>query len=247
VLRVTSTAVIACALGFSAVVHAGVLLVPAFGYFGHPPSVAAAETTVDLVNDVTPVEPAPTEEAAVPRATIFPNHTHPYPVPADHDAIPHDPNLVHVHAPPSAPAVVAAAAPAVTASDALPTFTIAIGATGADSFGNVAAAATAAPEAASPPPVFAEQRVDTPARLVRGLAPSYPAGARANGVEGDVGLELVVDDDGIVESARVVRSVGQGLDQSALQAIRQFRFAPATKDGHPVHVRMGWSMQFRLQ
>jgi protein TonB len=82
---------------------------------------------------------------------------------------------------------------------------------------------------------------------VRGLAPSYPAGARANGVEGDVGLELVVDDDGIVESARVVRSVGQGLDQSALQAIRQFRFAPATKDGHPVHVRMGWSMQFRLQ
>ncbi len=244
----TSTAVIASALGLSAVVHAGVLLVPAFGYFGHPPSAAAAETTVDIVNDVTPVELAPTEALVVPRATIFPNHTHPYPVPADHDAVPHDPNLVHLHAPPSAPAMVAAAAPAVTTSDEMPTFTIAIGATGGDSFGKVSATATAAPQAASPPPaVFAEQRVDTPARLVRGLAPSYPAAARANGVEGDVGLELVVDDAGVVESARVTRSVGQGLDQAALQAIRQFRFAPATKDGHPVHVRMGWSMQFRLQ
>jgi TonB family protein len=41
--------------------------------------------------------------------------------------------------------------------------------------------------------------------------------------------------------------MGHGLDEAALQAVRQFRFAPATKDGHPVHVRMGWSIQFLLQ
>ena len=92
-----------------------------------------------------------------------------------------------------------------------------------------------------------EQAVDGRARLVRGLAPAYPDSARADGVEGDVRLELVVDVSGAVESARVVRGVGHGLDESALRVARQFRFAPATKGGHPVSVRMAWSVQFRLQ
>jgi len=246
VIRATSTAVIAAALGFSVVAPAADVLVPTFAFFGHPPAPSTTETTVDIVAEETPLEPAPRQEPLAARATIFPNHTHPYPVPADHDAIPHDPNLVHVHAPPSMPAAPAAAAPAVTASDEMPTFTIVVGGASGASFGKVAATGTAAPAPAAPA-VFAEQRVDTPARLLHGHAPSYPDGARANGVEGDVVLELVVDDGGIVETARVVRSMGPALDQSALQAIRQFRFTPATKDGRAVHVRMAWSMQFRLQ
>ena len=78
-------------------------------------------------------------------------------------------------------------------------------------------------------------------------APSVWDGARANGVEGDVRLELVVGLSGAVESARVVRGVGHGLDDAALRAVEQFRFAPATKAGRAVRVRMGWSMQFRLR
>ena len=70
---------------------------------------------------------------------------------------------------------------------------------------------------------------------------------KRDGVEGDVHLELIVGVAGGVESAHVVRGVGRGLDEAALGAVRQFRFAPATKDGHAVRVRMGWSMQFRLQ
>jgi protein TonB len=66
-------------------------------------------------------------------------------------------------------------------------------------------------------------------------------------VEGDVGLELVVGVSGAVESARIVHAVGHGLDESALRAVREYRFAPATKAGRAVRVRMGWSMQFRLQ
>jgi protein TonB len=62
-----------------------------------------------------------------------------------------------------------------------------------------------------------------------------------------VQLELVVGLSGAVESARVVRGIGHGLDESALRAARQFRFAPATKSGQTVRVRMGWSVQFRLQ
>lgn len=68
-----------------------------------------------------------------------------------------------------------------------------------------------------------------------------------DGVEGTVHLELVVGVSGSVESARLVRGVGYGLDEAALRAARRFRFAAATKGGRPVRVRMGWSMQFRLQ
>ena len=56
-----------------------------------------------------------------------------------------------------------------------------------------------------------------------------------------------VEPSGEVESARVVRGMGHGLDEAALGAARGFRFSPAMKAGRPVHVRMGWSVQFRLQ
>lgn len=241
VLRLTSSAVTLCALGFSMVVHAAVLLGP-IGPFGHSGAASEDTFTVDFVTDPVPPEPEPAVTPPSSRATIWPNHTHPYPVPASHDATPHDPSIVH----PAATAAPAAAAPADTTTDDTPRFTIAIGAAGGDSFGSVSPAGTAAPQRESEQ-VLPEQGVDTPARLVRGLAPSYPAAARADGVEGDVRLELIVADAGTVENARVVRGIGHGLDEAALQAVRQFRFAPATKDGHPVHVRMGWSMQFRLQ
>jgi protein TonB len=82
---------------------------------------------------------------------------------------------------------------------------------------------------------------------VRGAAPTYPDAARAEGIEGDVLLELIVGTSGEVETARVLRGVGHGLDEAAVRAMRQFRFAPATLGGHAVRVRMSWSMQFRLR
>jgi protein TonB len=140
---------------------------------------------------------------------------------------------------------VAQAAPALTASDDTPRFTIAIG-TDDDAHGAVSPAGTAPAHEDTGEPM-PESSVDAPARLVAGLAPSYPDTARAAGIEGDVRLELVVGVSGTVESARVVRGVGHGLDEAALHAVRQFRFAPATRGGQAVRVRMGWSIQFRLQ
>lgn len=96
-------------------------------------------------------------------------------------------------------------------------------------------------------PVFAERAVDIPARLSHGEPPAYPAAARADGLEGDVLLELVVSRLGEVESARVPRPVGHGLDEAAVAAARRFRFAPAVKEGQPVRVRVSWTMQFRLR
>jgi periplasmic protein TonB len=235
------------ALGLSGAVHAAVFLAP----IGHPGQDGTGELLINL--DVTEVVAAP--EVAAPEPTVTPpaghaaswhTHTHPYPVPASHDWVPHDPSLVHPHDfAASSPHTPAEAAPAVTASDETPRFTIAIG-TDDDAFGSVSTGGVppSHEDTAEPLP---EQSVDGQARLVMGLAPSYPEAARAEGVEGDVRLELVVGVSGAVESARVVRGVGHGLDEAALRAVRQFRFAPATRGGQPVRVRMGWSMQFRLQ
>jgi protein TonB len=126
-----------------------------------------------------------------------------------------------------------------------PRLPIAVDTTGSGDHGAVAA---------SPPPASAhedeplpEAAVDGKARLLRGVAPAYPAQARAEGVEGTVDLELVVDAAGSLERARVVRGVGHGLDDAALAAVRAFRFTPATKGGHPVRARIGWSIAFRFR
>jgi periplasmic protein TonB len=248
VLRLTSSGATLCAFGFSAVVHAALLLAP----MGHPSpgrGPGAEIISVDLLTDPEPLrdapEPAPTVPPPAGRATIWPAHTHPYPVPPDHDWTPHDPNLQHVAVPP-APDAPAAAAPVETARDDTPSFTLAVGTGEGDAHGPVSSSGVA-PSHEGPTLPLAEQDVDGRARLVRGVAPAYPASARADGVEGDVRLELVVGLAGSVESARVTRGVGHGLDEAALRAVNQFRFAPATQGGHAVRVRMGWSMQFRLQ
>ncbi len=227
----------ASALSLSTVVHAVAILAPV----RHSEPISGRtddEVRVDLVADpVLPLEmpePEPTVTAPPDAIPALPQRVHPYPVvPRTEEAPPHI----------SAPAV---AAPADTTNDDTPRFTIAIGAAANDAYGLVSPAGTAASHVDDSVPM-PEQSVDGQARLVRGLAPAYPDAARSDGVEGDVRLELVVGVSGAVESARVVRAVGHGLDEAALRAVQQFRFAPATKAGRAVRVRMGWSMQFRLR
>jgi protein TonB len=139
-----------------------------------------------------------------------------------------------------------AAPPAEAATSDMPSFTIAIGAGTGDVHGLVSPSGTGEAQEADGA-IVPEASVDAPARLVRGLAPAYPEAAHSEGIQGDVLLELIVGTSGEVESARVVRGVGHGLDEAAVHAMRQFRFAPAIQGGHAVRVRMGWSMQFRLQ
>ena len=238
------------ALGLSATAHAAVV----FTAVGHP---AVAQSTSDVVGieGLTVLEPRLDEpepvanvSPAIGRATKWPMHVHPYPVPASHDWTPHDPNLVHLFSRPVASPPPASAAPprqVETASDEAPRFTIAMSALAGDGHGEVAFAGNGSlhPDDAPVP----EGSVDAPARLVRGLAPAYPPAARADGVEGNVQIELVVGVSGAVESARVVGASGHGFDEAALAAARQFRFFPATIAGKPVRVRMGWSIEFRLR
>ena len=68
----------------------------------------------------------------------------------------------------------------------------------------------------------------TPPRIVSAVQPKYPSSARSAGVEGVVGVKMLVNANGKVEEAKVVRSSGNGaLDEAALAAVYKWRFTPA--------------------
>jgi TonB family protein len=74
----------------------------------------------------------------------------------------------------------------------------------------------------------------------------YPDGPRREGIEADVGLELLVSEGGEVAQVRVVRGAGRGFDAVAQQLGRRMRFEPARRGGRPVAVWIPWTWKFRL-
>ena len=59
-------------------------------------------------------------------------------------------------------------------------------------------------------------------------------------------LWVVVGPDGRPHDMRVQRSLGMGLDEKAMEAVRQWKFEPARKDGQPVAVQINVEVNFRL-
>ncbi len=74
----------------------------------------------------------------------------------------------------------------------------------------------------------------------------YPADALRERAEGTVGLELAVDEQGHVTSARVTTSIGHGLDEAALEAAKKFVFKPATRAGVPMAATVDFTYEFHL-
>lgn len=83
-------------------------------------------------------------------------------------------------------------------------------------------------------------------RKVHDVAPIYPAIAQRASVEGVVIIEAVIAVDGSVRDARVLRSVAL-LDRAALDAVKQWRYAPTRLNGVAVPVIVTVTVQFRLQ
>lgn len=79
------------------------------------------------------------------------------------------------------------------------------------------------------------------------MKPLYTDDARKRAIEGNVVLEVVVRQDGTVGSLRVTRGLGAGLDQKATEAVRQWRFGPARRQGVPVDVVVEVSVEFKLR
>jgi TonB family protein len=74
----------------------------------------------------------------------------------------------------------------------------------------------------------------------------YTRRAEKDKVEGTVVTEVVVDASGNVADVKLVKGVGEGLDESAIETLRTWRFFPATKNGEPVPVRVIVEVTFRV-
>jgi len=77
--------------------------------------------------------------------------------------------------------------------------------------------------------------------------PPYTREAKQAGVEGIALFEVVIRKDGSVDSFKVLRGIGYGLDESAIRTIREeWRFRPGTLNGQPVDVKANIEVSFRL-
>jgi TonB family protein len=77
--------------------------------------------------------------------------------------------------------------------------------------------------------------------------PRYTEAAKKIKLQGTVRVKLVVDANGIPRDLVVVKGVGSGLDENALQALKQWRFRPGTRNAEPVAVTARIDVNFRLR
>lgn len=76
--------------------------------------------------------------------------------------------------------------------------------------------------------------------------PPFSEEARRAKYQGTATLMLVVDKTGQVQNIRIVRPLGMGLDQKAVETVAKWQFHPATKDGEPVSVELAVEVDFHL-
>jgi periplasmic protein TonB len=83
--------------------------------------------------------------------------------------------------------------------------------------------------------------------ILREVKPDYTEEGRRRNVEGDVVVEIIVKSDGTVGNVKLLQGLGAGLDQRAIDAVRQWRFSPARRLGTPVDVVVEVAVEFKLR
>jgi TonB family protein len=87
----------------------------------------------------------------------------------------------------------------------------------------------------------------TAPRLLAQTTPRYTADALLRRVQGTVSLDVVVARDGAPVNIRIARSLDRDLDREAIDALRQWRFSPATLGGRPVDVEVVVMIDFWIR
>jgi periplasmic protein TonB len=83
--------------------------------------------------------------------------------------------------------------------------------------------------------------------LVSEVLPEYSEDARKARFQGTVVLNTIVREDGSVQVTKVVRGIGFGLDQNAINAVLQWKFKPARRNGKPVAAYLNVEVSFNLR
>jgi periplasmic protein TonB len=86
-------------------------------------------------------------------------------------------------------------------------------------------------------------------RIIRQVKPQYTKEAKEARIQGEVVVAAVVKDDGKVGEVTVTKSLDTvyGLDEEAVNAVKQWLFSPGTKDDKPVAVRVEIELTFTLK
>lgn len=107
-----------------------------------------------------------------------------------------------------------------------------------------------APAAPAPPPAAETGPVVPPRPLSEAAGnrpPNYPDSAKQRGEQGQALLRVDVTPEGRAAAVNVLRSTGfPRLDQSAVDAVRGWRFLPATRGGRPIAATAEVPVNFRL-
>ena len=86
----------------------------------------------------------------------------------------------------------------------------------------------------------------TPPVAVYSPEPEFSEEARKAKFQGVCTLALIVGVDGRPTNIRVQSSLGMGLDEKAIEAVRNWKFEPGKKDGHPVATEIAIEVEFHL-
>jgi TonB family protein len=93
-------------------------------------------------------------------------------------------------------------------------------------------------------PVYDLAKDITPPRLIHQVYPAYNPGSHGVRVSGKVLIRLIVSSTGLPKSPSIVQGLAAEVDQSALDAVKQWRFDPARREGMPVAVRVVVEINF---
>jgi TonB family protein len=85
-----------------------------------------------------------------------------------------------------------------------------------------------------------------PPKAISAPDPPFSEEARKAKYQGTALLALSVDKTGQVRNVRIVRPLGMGLDQKAVEAVSTWQFRPATKDGEPIDMQINAEVSFHL-
>ncbi len=99
---------------------------------------------------------------------------------------------------------------------------------------------------ALPPPDAFVPFETAPVPVTR-VQPEYPELARRAGLEGTVYIKILVDKEGTVRDAILLREVGGGLDEAALEAVKKWVYTPAIQNNRPVAVWVAQPVVFSLR
>jgi len=91
------------------------------------------------------------------------------------------------------------------------------------------------------------KKLTKPPTLLQAAAPIYPVAAGKKGLQADVKVTIKIDATGTVIDVKVPTPVGNGFDEAAIAAVKQYKFSPAEWDGKPGPITVATTIHFKLE